>query len=72
MGWEDAVDANDGDYTQTWLKSLAKFILHNHRLPSDDEGWAPLDDYETHGILATKGDIWRPDEYEISIEEVSS
>lgn len=66
MGWEDAVEDNDGDYTKTWLQNLALFIIRNGRPPSDDEGWVPLDG--THGITIKTWDAWRPERDEISIE----
>jgi len=46
--WQQRLVQNDGDYFQTWLKQLGKFILHEDRAPNDDEGWYPLDG--SHGI----------------------
>lgn len=44
--WESALDDHGGDYTTLWLKNLAQFILREHRLPTDDEGWARIEDRE--------------------------
>lgn len=41
--WESDLEYNDGDYTVTFLKSLAMFMLRNSRIPKDDEGWVPFD-----------------------------
>lgn len=46
--WEWNLEENDGDYTKTWLKMLAIFILERGRIPSGDgwsvdEGWCKLD-----------------------------
>ena len=67
-GWEDALEDNQGDYTRTWLKNLAKFILRNGRIPHDEEGWVWLQG--THGITVKLMDVWRPDNDEIEIKEL--
>ena len=41
--WEWNLEENDGDYTKTWLKTLALFILERGRIPREDEGWCDLD-----------------------------
>ena len=42
-GWEYDLRENDGDYTKTWLKMLANFLLERRREPDLDEGWCKLD-----------------------------
>jgi len=64
-GWEDAVEANNGDYTQTWLKNLAKFIIRNGRPPNDEENWVPLDG--NHGISLKTWEAWFPEDEAIDI-----
>ena len=66
LGWEDAVSNNNGDYTRTWLKNLAKFIIRNQELPLNNEGWTLLDG--TYGITVKSWEVWRPDDDDISIE----
>lgn len=66
MNWETNVEEHDGDYTRSWLKNLAMFILRNQRPPKDDEGWAPMDG--SYGITIKSWDVWEPDEDLISIE----
>lgn len=67
MGWEDALNENDGDYTRTWLKNLALFIMRRGMLPDGDEGWAPLEG--SMGISVVKWDRWEPDKEMIDIIE---
>ena len=43
MNWEFKLRENNGDYTKTWLKMLAIFILKRQRIPNDDEGWCKFD-----------------------------
>lgn len=68
MGWQDRLAENDGDYAQTWLKDLARFLIRNQRIPNqwmEDEGWYPFT--EQHGITVKDHDIWEPDEDLISV-----
>jgi len=67
--WENDLEDNDGDYTQTWLKSLARFIVNKGRAPSDDEGWAPLDG--SCGIKLTYWSQWEPDWSEIEVKSIN-
>lgn len=66
MDWEDNVAAHDGNYTRTWLKNLAMFILNHQCPPIGDEGWVPNDG--SCGITIKSWDRWQPDKDLISIE----
>ncbi len=59
--WEDRLASNGGDYTRTWLKQLALYIVRRGRIPHDDEGWCPLDG-NAPGIKVTSFCPWEPDE----------
>jgi hypothetical protein len=65
--WEEEVEKCGSNYTQVWLKNLAMFILRNHRIPQDDEGWVSFD--ERFGITIKFWSSWEPDEDLISIKE---
>ncbi len=68
--WERPLEENEGDYTKTWLKSLALFILERGRIPSGDgwnidEGWCKLDG--TFGIKVLYWSRFDFDEEQIDI-----
>lgn len=42
-GHDGRLEEAGGDYTRAWLIQLGEFVLTHHRVPRDDEGWAPLD-----------------------------
>ncbi len=66
MGWQRDLEKHNGDYTTTWLHSLAKFILRYNSPPGDeDEGWCKLDG--SNGIHLIDWDIWEHDYDLISI-----
>lgn len=65
--YKENLEANDGDYTATWLKQLGRFILNRRRPPQDgDEGWYPLNG--SHGIQLLSWDEWEPDSDGLTIE----
>lgn len=65
MGAEEALERNGGDYTTTFLKSLAMFMLNNHRIPNNDEGWVPFDG--SYGIKVSNFYRYDFDEDQIEI-----
>jgi hypothetical protein len=64
-GWEDDLCENG---VSAWLKQLGAFILHNRRIPKDDEGWAPLDG--SMGIEILEWDTWAVDHSGFTITEI--
>lgn len=70
--WEWNLEENDGDYTKTWLKMLAMFILERGRIPSEDgwsadEGWCKLD-----GSFGIKVLHWNKFEFDEGQIEITS
>lgn len=65
--WEWNLEENDGDYTKTWLKMLAMFILERGRVPSGDEGWCELD-----GSFGIKVLYWNRFEFDEDQIEITS
>lgn len=63
--WEWQLNENSGDYTKTWLKMLALFILERGRIPSGDEGWCELDG--KYGIKVLHWSRFEFDEDQIDI-----
>lgn len=68
MNWEWELRLHRGDYTQCWLRKLAMFILRHGRAPSNDEGWAVLD--ESQGIMVKHVTPFEFDADQIEIESV--
>jgi len=83
MGWENALDENEGDYTKTFLQNLARecitiAIANNFNMrgiisafnDGKREGWTPMDG--SQGIKITGVDLYNFERSEFSIEEVQS
>lgn len=66
-GAEDRLEEAKGDYTRAWLIQLGEFILKQHRVPIDDEGWAPLDG--SSGIKILSWERFEADREQIEILE---
>lgn len=50
VGYEEALERCDGDYTVRFLKNLARFIVRNGEAPRDLEGWPAMDGDADTGI----------------------
>ena len=68
--WKNRLKENNGNYTTTWLKQLAKYILNSGVRPDtslDNEGWYELNG--SYDIKITYFSRFEFDEDEIEITE---
>lgn len=68
-GWEAKLKLNNGNYIETWLKMLTRFIVFNKRLPGDTEGWYDIEK-ENYGIKLLFWTYPDLDDSNISVEVV--
>lgn len=71
MGFEEALERCDGDYTHRFLKNLARFIVRNGDRPRDTDGWPEMDGDADTGIYINFVDPYPVDDDDIEITEVN-
>ena len=67
-GWEGRLEQERGNYTHTWLKSLAIYFLHSNTLPNNDEGWYPFTDES--GIRVIRTESWEILREDMTVVEI--
>ena len=66
-GWQQALHLARGDYTDCWLRKLARFIVISGFEPCNEEGWYPLDGSKDIKLLSLTP--WEIDESRIDVWE---